>query len=26
LIEELRAMTPDGEFEDDCALIELTFD
>ena len=25
-IEELRAMTPDGEFEDDCALIELTFD
>lgn len=26
LINELRALTPSGDFEDDCSLIQLTFD
>ena len=26
LIDELRALTPTGVFEDDCSLIQLTFD
>lgn len=26
LIEELRALTPSKDFEDDCTLIRLTFD
>ena len=26
LVEELRAQTPEGAFEDDCSLIHLTFD
>jgi serine phosphatase RsbU (regulator of sigma subunit) len=26
LVEDLRAMTPTGAFEDDCSLIQLTFD
>lgn len=26
LITELRALTPTGSFEDDCSLIEMTFD
>ena len=26
LVDELKALTPTGTFEDDCSLIELTFD
>ena len=26
LIDELRALTPTGVFEDDCSMIQLTFD
>jgi sigma-B regulation protein RsbU (phosphoserine phosphatase) len=26
LIDELRALTPSGAFEDDCSLIQVTFD
>ena len=26
LVDELRALTPTGEFEDDCSLIQLSFD
>lgn len=26
LVEDLRALTPTGAFEDDCSLIQLTFD
>ena len=26
LLDELRALTPTGVFEDDCSLIHLTFD
>ena len=26
LIRKLRELTPSGDFEDDCSLIQLTFD
>ena len=26
LVDQLKALTPTGAFEDDCSLIELTFD